>query len=349
MQILIEKLLRWDRLKQKSRGRRVLGHVTAFVIAHEEQGRYMLHSHTQLFLEELSMALRKLLFAKDDETKKKTRAEFVDHVDEVMDSSCGVELATDCPGECKDKLGSPVKVQNTPDIDTPNAKARHKSSCRDLNSQLMQCSECFETCSHHDLVHNLLKQLKKGYALPTIDEDEVCVADGKEPIWPSRAKLDMAAYTNSYHMMHGCAHDSLSENLLWKNRRLRSLLKQKKFDEHRHTHTNSCWKKGHVCRFGPLPWKPNEKRSTIHEDRELPGEEDKSNEWHSLSPDEMSNSIPPWMILKKRPMGCQYVNTHNQAIGDVLNCNTHVQIGDGSHAFYSTLYLSKSTQEEDRE
>ena len=47
----------------------------------------MLHLHMQLFLEELSMASRKLLSAKDDETKKKARAGFLDHVDEVMGSS----------------------------------------------------------------------------------------------------------------------------------------------------------------------------------------------------------------------------------------------------------------------
>ena len=48
-------------------------------------------------------------------------------------------------------------------------------------------------------------------------------------------------------------------------------------------------------------------------------------------------------------MSFQYVNTHNKAIGVVLNCNTNVQIGNGSHVFYSTCYLSKSTQEEDKE
>ena len=47
-------------------------------------------------------------------------------------------------------------------------------------------------------------------------------------------------------------------------------------------------------------------------------------------------------------MGCQYVNTHNPAISNVLNCNTPVQVGDGLHAFYSTWYLSEATQLEDR-
>ena len=48
-------------------------------------------------------------------------------------------------------------------------------------------------------------------------------------------------------------------------------------------------------------------------------------------------------------MGCQFINAHNKTISDVFNINTNVQIGDASQVFYSTLYTSKSTQEEDSE
>ena len=34
---------------------------------------------------------------------------------------------------------------------------------------------------------------------------------------------------------------------------------------------------------------------------------------------------------------------------NVLSCNTNIQIGNVSQVFYSTLYTSKSTQEEDSE
>ena len=59
----------------------------------------------------------------------------------------------------------------------------------------------------------------------------------------SRARLDMVAYTHSYHMMSGCARDSLPDTSLWKNQSVRDLLKQKRFDKHRWQHTSSCWKK----------------------------------------------------------------------------------------------------------
>jgi hypothetical protein len=48
-------------------------------------------------------------------------------------------------------------------------------------------------------------------------------------------------------------------------------------------------------------------------------------------------------------MSCQYVNPHNVQIFKAFNFNTNVQIGDVPHVFYSTLYTSKSTQEEDSE
>lgn len=48
-------------------------------------------------------------------------------------------------------------------------------------------------------------------------------------------------------------------------------------------------------------------------------------------------------------MGCQYLNTHNKSISEVINCNTNIQIGDRSQVFYSTMYCGKNTQKEDAE
>ena len=70
-------------------------------------------------------------------------------------------------------------------------------------------------------------------------------------------------------------------------------------------------------------------------------------DWHRL--DGSVIRVPPFMVLPKRPMGCQFINTHNIALSEILNCNSNVQIGDSSHVYYSTLYTSKSTQKEDSE
>jgi hypothetical protein len=55
----------------------------------------------------------------------------------------------------------------------------------------------------------------------------------------------------------------------------------------------------------------------------------------------------PWLLYPKCPMGCEYINQHSQAVSEVFNCNSNIQIGDPSHVFYSTLYTSKSTQDDD--
>jgi hypothetical protein len=41
------------------------------------------------------------------------------------------------------------------------------------------------------------------------------------------------------------------------------------------------------------------------------------------------------------------MNAHNTTISCILNWNNNIQIGDASQVFYSILYTSKSTQEED--
>ena len=48
-------------------------------------------------------------------------------------------------------------------------------------------------------------------------------------------------------------------------------------------------------------------------------------------------------------MGCQFINLHNNALTEILNCNTHIQIGDPSQVYYATFCNCKSTQAEDSE
>jgi hypothetical protein len=57
--------------------------------------------------------------------------------------------------------------------------------------------------------------------------------------------------------------------------------------------------------------------------------------------------VYPFMVIPKRPMGCQFINAHNKPISEVFNFNTYIQIGDVLQVFYCTLSTSKSTQDED--
>ncbi len=67
--------------------------------------------------------------------------------------------------------------------------------------------------------------------------------------------------------------------------------------------------------------------------------------WFCLN--ESFNSVYQIMVIHKRPMDSQFINAHNIPISEVFNFNLNIQIGDASQVFYSTLYMSKSTQDED--
>ena len=64
----------------------------AFVPGDEEQGRGTLHSHWQCWLAELSQRVRKFLFAKSKYEREKARADFLQHVDAVLNAIYGSDL-----------------------------------------------------------------------------------------------------------------------------------------------------------------------------------------------------------------------------------------------------------------
>ena len=191
------------------------------------------------------------------------------------------------------------------------------------------------------MVQNSLRTWRKYAApLPSIN---------KETTWPSKNQLEIATYTYSYHMKHGYAKKFMSSDPTWGDTQIRSVLNQMRFNKHRYMHTKSCWKKSNVCRFGHLPWQPNIEAFWIFEDKGLPGDTDRLIIWRSLDPNKKHPILPQWMILTKFPPDCQYINRHNAPIGDVLNYNTNVQVGNGCQCYHCTLYTIKSTQEKDSE
>ncbi len=129
----------------------------------------------------------------------------------------------------------------------------------------------------------------------------------------------------------------------WGNICIHETLLKCRFEEHSASHSASCFKKGCGCRFlQPFMSTPS---TYIHEDKGV----NNINETFWFSLDGTIKSVCPFMVLSKRPMGCQFINVHNKPISEVLNFNTNIQIGDASQVLNSTLYTSKSTQDEDSE
>jgi hypothetical protein len=200
----------------------------------------------------------------------------------------------------------------------------------------MSCSDCGEIISISDIINSCLQQWRD-----TIIPSNRLQDNRPDTIIPlSKERLDMAAYTFTYHMENGCA---LEKDRFWENKHIGELLLKYRFEEHTACHEASCFKKGCECRF-LFPFMSTTS-TYIHEDK---GDKDKNEIlWYLL--DGSTREICPFIVLPKRPMGCQYINPHNSPILNVFNFNTNIQIGDVSQVFYSTLYNSKSTQEEDSE
>jgi hypothetical protein len=109
----------------------------------------------------------------------------------------------------------------------------------------------------------------------------------------------MAAYTFSYHMNKGCA---LKSDQFWGHNNIHKTLLKYRFEEHSACHCALCFKKGCKCRFlFPFMSTPS---TYIHEDR---GDNNKNQTlWFCLNGS--FNSVYPFMVIPKRPMGSQFIN-----------------------------------------
>ena len=120
--------------------------------------------------------------------------------------------------------------------------ARHKDLYDNVNGNIMYCAECDKTMSSVDIVNNSLKRWRE-----TVLSNERTQHNRPDTIIPlSQARLDMAAYTFSYHMNEGCA---LEKDCFWGNMHVQETLLKQIFEEHSSCHSGSCFKKGCQCKF----------------------------------------------------------------------------------------------------
>jgi hypothetical protein len=213
-------------------------------------------------------------------------------------------------------------------------QARHKDLCNDIGGGIMFCQDCEQPISTTDIVNQALKRWKDNVIQGARAQDKR--PDTNITLSPER--LDMVAYTFSYHMNGGCV---LESDLFGGHNSIHKTLLKYRFEEHSACHCASCIKNGCKCRFlFPFMSTPS---TYIHEDR---GDNNKNETvWFCLNG--LISSVYPFMFIPKRSMGCQFINACNKPISEVFNFNTYIQIGDALQVFYSTLYTSKSAQDED--
>jgi hypothetical protein len=212
-----------------------VGTARAFAPGDEEQGRGTLHSHWQVFIEELTNEVRSALFEGNNADKEEAKQKIIHHTDQVMNSSYGDNIIVEhmCK-ESKPIVGCVADIFQQCPLQTLR-NGRHKNICNDVRGGILECKECKELVTIIGSVNlALLRCWNRG---PAHIQNRV---ESVIPISPER--LDIASYTYSYHMTNGC-HPTKDE--FWSNEDLRRMLLMLRFKEHAWSHRSSCFKK--VC------------------------------------------------------------------------------------------------------
>ncbi len=123
----------------------------------------------------------------------------------------------------------------------------------------MYCPDCNQTVSTIDIVNKALQRWK-DCLIPGDRAQHNRPADTMIPL--SQERLDMAAYTFSYHM-NGCC--VLETNPFWGDIYVRETLLRYRFEEHSFSHSASCFKKDCEYRF-LFPFMSSD-CTCIHEDK----------------------------------------------------------------------------------
>jgi hypothetical protein len=119
-------------------------------------------------------------------------------------------------------------------------QARNKDACDEVKGGIMYCEDCNKTISTVDIVNQSLQTWRDS--IITGERAQYTRPDTQIPL--STARLDMAAYTFSYHMDDGCA---LEKDKFWGNIHVQETLLKYRFEEHSSHHSSLCFKKDCEC------------------------------------------------------------------------------------------------------
>jgi len=359
MQIVIEKLLCWDPKTQRGR-RGIFGIVEGFARTDEEQGRKTLHGHWQIFIKGFNEC-RDALYNDDMSIREQARHDLLQYVDEVISADYGDEFVvthncSQSPLDLNPKKASDIYEECEPEL---LRKARHKDHCLDVMGKVLKCKKCKEAVSSSDLLNMALYNWQNIH-----DESDQLQQVSRAPTHLRADLLDIAAYRYPYDFGDNghVSHLQSSDIPTWlTNKTVRAALVRKRFDEHACMHRSACFKNGPECR-AMLPML-EVSRTFIHDNttektfatKKTKKEDDDNNEddqirtvkWHYIDGSVREKS--QYMIIPKRRIGSQFLNQHSVPISEVIACNTNIAIGDPSFTYYTTLYKSKDTQQEDRD
>ena len=180
------------------------------------------------------------MFHEDIIIRDRARKTFCKQIDSVITASYGEELCIthNCLNENNDVVCKQEMVQNIFQEQDPCTfgRACHKEICTEIQEGLMSCSDCGKIISTSDIINSCL-QLWRDTVIPSNRLQD----NRPDTIIPlSKERLDMAAYTFTYHMENGCA---LEKDCFGGNKHVWELLLKYRFEEHSACHKASCFKK----------------------------------------------------------------------------------------------------------
>ena len=336
--------------------------ITHHVISNYHQtfvisGRKTLHGHYECWVKNLNR-LRQMLFDSNGQIREAAREEIIKYTDKIMRSSYGdYDLMVShtckkndesCQG-ADDDANFTSRTGRVDDLFYDHKAqghdksehlqlirdARNKNFAKEINGKILHCNsgECEKLFSTSELVDMAL-----SYHMKSCRNDP----STRLPIHKNRMDRATYGYPYDYDLFEDLATEDRN---FWLIPEVRSLLLRVRVDKHDHMHRPGCFKKNNECRFKL----PDMSCSSTRLDIEEPTS-DLSNvtTWFRLNcSDEQMIKSTPYLIQTKRPVGCEYFNTHSIPASAVFGCNTNVQIGGPGHIYYTTLYVSKSTQKDD--
>ncbi len=181
------------------------------------------------------------MFHEDITIRDRARKTFCKQINYVLTASYGAELCIthNCLNENNDVVYKHEMIQILFQEQDPCffQRARHKELCTEIQGRLMSCSDGGEIISTSDIINSCLQKWRD-----TIIPSNRLQDNRPDTIIPlSKKRLDMAAYTFTYHMENGCA---LVKDQFWGNKHIQELLLKYRVEDHSACHKAPSFKKG---------------------------------------------------------------------------------------------------------
>ena len=352
MQIVLECMIGWD-MKERVGKKGIFGIPIAVGNTSEEQMRFTLHAHMEIWIENFN-AVRDFLFDEDAAVKTSARETLTDYFKKIATASLG-ELdinsnhITTSPRR-RAICQSPNDMYNSPEDQTIR-NMRHHVHCKDHGGIVAIEKSSQETEVQTDSNETTTSSVNE-FTTPELIwmNTRNRVRDQSSSLGQKNEQLDCLSYSFAYHMKQSESMLPFNDNvkqrrnnindIVRKDYKLRFPLLQLRFNYHDHMHRKSCFKKGNECRF-ELP-KQVQPMGIIDFEDDL----NELYDWKFI--DGTTKKIARYQFLPKRNIGDQFINTCNELLTCILGCNTNVGVADRAGFFYVTMYTSKRNQNEEK-